>query len=122
MRTHNRMPAVVAASAIVFGVVTSAWAGEGAPSRVEAMLGKLGRGVANVATCPLELIRTPTLVGRAKGTIAGATTGVFQGVERTVVRGSVGVFEVLTFWLEVPKGFAPFVTPEFIWTDGNWAE
>lgn len=84
---------------------------------------KLGRGIANVFTAPLELIRTPEMVGRRTGSLAASvTTGVVQGVWQTLVREVVGIYEVLTFYAEAPKGFPPLVKPEYVWKDGNWAE
>ncbi len=84
---------------------------------------KLGRGIANVFTAPLELIRTPELVGRETGSLAAQlTTGIVQGVWQTIVREVAGIYEVLTFYAEVPKGFRPLVKPEYVWKDGNWAE
>lgn len=83
---------------------------------------KLGRGVANVATCPLELIRTPSLVGRSEGLIAEITTGIAKGAWNTVVRGVAGVYEVITFPIETKEGFEPIVKPEYVWANSNWAE
>lgn len=97
-------------------------ADEGGGSYVDGALRKLGRGIANVATCPAELIRTPELTGRKDGYLAGLTVGIVEGAWRTVVRGVTGVFEVVTFFAEVPKDFAPLMKPEFVWTEGNWSE
>ncbi len=89
---------------------------------ITGMMTKLGRGIANIATCPLELLRTPTLVGRREGNVAALTVGVAQGVWRTVQRGAVGVFEVATFYAEIPDNFEPIMKPEFVHAHGDWAE
>ena len=86
------------------------------------LLRKLGRGIANVATCPLELIRTPELVGRRDGYLAGMSVGILQGAFRTIARGLVGAFEVFTFYSERPNHYAPIMQPEFVWSHGNWSE
>ena len=85
-------------------------------------LRKLGRGVANIATCPLELLRTPEFVGRKEGYVSAVTIGVLQGLWRTVLRGVVGVFEVVTFYAEIPRDYEPLMHPEFVWAHGGWVE
>ncbi|MDP3722022.1 MAG: exosortase system-associated protein, TIGR04073 family [Candidatus Omnitrophota bacterium] len=91
-------------------------------SGAEGRLRKLGRGVANVVTAPLELIRTPELVSRQDGYLAGMSVGLVQGAWRTAQRVVVGAFEVATSPLEIPRGFQPLVTPEFVFAHGKWAE
>jgi putative exosortase-associated protein (TIGR04073 family) len=78
------------------------------------MLRKLGRGVANVVTCPVELLRTSEQVGRRDGYLAALTVGLLQGTWRTVLRGAVGLFEVATFYKETPNNFTPLIRPEFV--------
>ena len=115
---------------VCWGVLSLAMAGGITPDAsasdaagyVNGALRKLGRGVANVATCPAELLRVPTLVGRKDGTLASITVGVAQGAWQALARGVSGVFEIVTFYAETPKGFAPVVRPEFVWQDGDWAE
>ena len=58
----------------------------------------------------------------ADGYVAGATVGILQGVWRTVLRGVVGVFEVVTFPAEIPKGFKPILKPEFAFGQDVWKE
>ena len=112
---------LVGVTVVMLGLAAPALAGEDAP-RTNGMLSKLGRGLANVATCPLELIRMPELIGRKDGMVAGTTVGIVKGLWQGLVRGVTGVFEVATFYAEIPKGYAPLVKPEFVWADGNWAE
>jgi putative exosortase-associated protein (TIGR04073 family) len=88
----------------------------------DGMLHKLGRGVANIVTCPAELIRTPEMVMRRDGALAGMTAGIMQGAGRTLLRGLTGIFEVLTFYAEVPDDFGPLMKPEYVWSHGNWSE
>lgn len=112
---------------ILLGVVLACGIAGPAPSAegssyTDGMLRKLGRGIANVATCPAELIRTPTLLNHREGYLSAMTVGVVQGAWRTVLRGVVGVFEIATFYAEVPKDFRPLMMPEFVHADGNWVE
>ena len=122
MGTRDQRMGGVAIALLVLSLATQVWAAEVSPTYMDGALGKLGRGIANIATCPLELIRTPTLVGRQDGYIAAVTVGLLQGAWRTLQRGTVGVFEVVTFCAEIPKDFQPIVKPEFVWAHGNWAE
>ncbi len=84
-------------------------------------LRKLGRGIANVITCPAELIRTPELVGRREGMLTGATVGVLQGVGRMAQRGVVGLFEIATFYAEIPGNYQPLMKPELPFDEHGWA-
>jgi len=105
------------------GTSVPVWSAEEAsPSYPEGVLRKLGRGVANIITCPFELIRTPELVGRTEGNIAALTKGIAVGAWRTVVRGVVGVVETVTFFVEIPKDFQPILQPEFVYSHGDWVE
>lgn len=114
----------VCAVVLVGGVASAAAMDEtqGGPSYVSGSLGKLGRGIANVATCPIELPRTIEKVTLKDGYVAGATVGILQGAWRTVLRGLVGVFEVITFPAEVPEGFKPLIRPEFAFGGDVWAQ
>lgn len=108
-------------AALGMGILTSPLPAEGA-AYTDGMLRKLGRGIANVATCPAELIRTPTLLGHREGYVSAMTVGIVQGAWRTLLRGTVGVFEIATFYAEIPEGFRPLMTPEFVHADGKWVE
>lgn len=114
----------VGVAAVVMVAATSAAAAvdetQGESSYVSGSLRKLGRGIANVVTCPIELPRTVEKVALRDGYLAGGTVGILQGAWRTVVRGVVGVFEVATFYAENPKGFAPLIRPEFAFGHDVW--
>lgn len=81
---------------------------------------KLGRGIANVVTGPLEMIRTPSLITQRDGGVAGVTVGLVQGVWASALRELAGVFEMATFFVPIPKGFQPLVRPEFVYAHGDW--
>ena len=123
MRTRSLWLGLLCMATMVVGVSTHAMAEDASsPSRPDAVLRKLGRGLANIVTCPLELIRVPTIVARNDGYLASLTVGILQGAWRTIVRGVGGVIEVATFYAEIPKDYTPLVHPEFIWQHGNWTE
>ncbi|OGX29044.1 MAG: hypothetical protein A3B78_03340 [Omnitrophica WOR_2 bacterium RIFCSPHIGHO2_02_FULL_67_20] len=116
---------VACAAVLVMGAASAAAAideTKGGPSYVSGSLRKLGRGIANVATCPIELPRTIEKVSLRDGYVAGATVGILQGVWRTILRGAVGVFEVVTFPIEVTEGFKPLLKPEFAFGGDVWDE
>ena len=122
MGTRKQWGSWLCGVAMTLAVAAPVMADEASGSSAEGTLQKLGRGIANITTCPLELLRTPELVGRQQGYLGAMTVGILQGAWRTIVRGTVGIFEVATFYAEIPKGFAPLVKPEFVWAHGNWAE
>ena len=124
MGARNALPGwggIVGIALITAGLTTPAFA-ETEVSRADGALRKLGRGVANIATAPLELLRTPTLVSQHEGYLAGISVGVLQGAWRTIQRAAVGAYEVVTFCVPTSTGSGPIMKPEFVWTDGNWAE
>ena len=107
---------------LTLGLSTAGMAEEESTAVVQGRMRKLGRGIANVATAPAELIRTPELVGRRDGALSAVTVGVLQGAWRTVLRAVAGAYEVATFFVEAPPGFEPIIKPEFVWQHGSWTE
>ena len=89
---------------------------------IDGSMRKLGRGVANVFTAPGEIIRMTEIVGQRDGYLAGITVGMCQGFWRTILRESVGLFEVATFYAEIPRHFEPMLYPEFVFAHGSWGQ
>ncbi len=87
-------------------------------------LEKLGRGIANIAFGPLEVVIQPLEVAQAKGNIAGLTYGLFRGVAMVVARLGVGVTDILTFYMPLPGctddpddvgwGYGPIMRPAWV--------
>ena len=85
---------------------------------------KLGRGVANVAFGPLELLMKPYDVNQERGGIAALTYGVLKGVAYTVCREVVGVVDIVTFLAPLPGctddemdtgwGYGPIMRPAWV--------
>ena len=111
----------IVAAIVLAGLATPVSADEGQASYIDGSLRKLGRGVTNIVTSPLELIRTPQAESYHHGYLEALSVGLLHGAWRTIQRGVVGAFEVLTFCVEIPKGFEPLMTPEFVFADGDWA-
>lgn len=99
--------------AILFTLSTSYAFGLEGPIR------KLGRGTANILTCPLELVKCIGEANYEDGPVAALTYGFFRGMYRTALRGAVGIFEMVTFPIPFPKNYDPVLTdPEFFLSEG----
>lgn len=82
---------------------------------------KLGRGVCNIATCPLEIPGQISKANQFDGPMAGLTYGLLKGILMTGVRATVGAYEVLTFPIPFPRYYSPILKdPEFFFEDKNW--
>jgi len=84
-------------------------------------LKKLGRGICNVGTFPLEVPLQVSRVNTTDGPMAASTWGVLKGLEMTVARLGAGLYEVVTFPFPYPKDYAPILKdPEFMFEEQNW--
>jgi len=84
-------------------------------------LKKLGRGICNCVTFPLEIFEQIKRTNASDGPMAGWTWGLLKGIGMTGVRAVVGVYEVVTFPLPLPKHYEPILKdPEFFAEDMNW--
>jgi putative exosortase-associated protein (TIGR04073 family) len=92
-----------------------------APAYCDTPIKKLGRGVCNILTCPLELFAQMGQVNRSDGPMAAITYGVAKGLVMIGVRGVVGVYETVTFPIPMPADYKPILTdPEFVFEDMMW--
>ena len=77
-------------------------------------IGKLGRGIANVATgwveIPKEMINVTEQDNDIKGFFVAPFTGLWKGISRTFC----GVYEIITFPLPIPAEYAPVIEPEYV--------
>jgi len=79
---------------------------------------KLGRGVCNMLTFPLEIPRQMAEVNRTDGPMAGITWGPVKGVGLAIGRLLVGTYETATFPIPCPEYYNPILTdPEFMLDD-----
>ncbi len=75
---------------------------------------KLGRGICNIVTCPLELFKGIQDTNNENGFFAALTWGILKGTFNTGVRAVVGAYEVVTFPFPIPSDYEPILTdPEF---------
>lgn len=86
---------------------------------IEKMSFKLSRGVANVATCIVELPKQTYLTTRDRGAV-GVVIGPLKGIGMTLYRAFAGVAETLFFMVPQPGYYDPMVDPDFVWK--GWEE
>lgn len=83
-------------------------------------LRKLGRGLSNVITFPIEIPNRISDVNNTDGPMAGITYGLVKGVVMSMFRALIGVYEIGTFLIPLPGGYRPIIKdPEFILEDWN---
>ncbi len=81
---------------------------------------KLGRGVLNVVSSPVEVARTIHVDSEVHGKGYGWTAGLVKGLGRTFVRLGAGVVDLVTFPFDFPDdNKAPLIEPEYAWQ--NWS-
>ncbi len=81
---------------------------------------KLGRGIANLITWPLEIPNRMTQANKRSGPYEAATYGLMEGICSMLVRLAAGVFEVATFPFPLPERYEPILNdPELIWPQGK---
>ncbi|MFA5146346.1 MAG: exosortase system-associated protein, TIGR04073 family [Candidatus Omnitrophota bacterium] len=106
---------------ITIGLITLSLLASANYAECDTAIKKLGRGVANIGTAPIEVVEQIKRVNDTDGPIAGVTYGVLKGVFMTGVRVLVGAYEVVTFPIPFPKNYGPILRdPEFFFEDMNW--
>ena len=76
---------------------------------------KLGRGLANCVTFPIEIPNQISKTNNCEGPCAAATVGLVKGVVMAAFRAVVGVYEVATFPFPIPECYKPILTdPEYM--------
>ena len=85
----------------------------------ELVVTKLFRGIANLTTGWMEIIKQSSLTYQESGAGAGLTWGIVKGVGYAISRTSAGAFELITFPMPVPEGYVPLMQPEYVLSDLN---
>ncbi|MBI4355252.1 MAG: hypothetical protein HY597_02210 [Candidatus Omnitrophica bacterium] len=99
------MKRVLLALAVLAVMAPSAWAQEAiyakanSPEYKQKFWGMIGRGILNVATCPVDLIVNVVNETKAGPPLIGTLTGVGKGVGCTALRALSGGVDILTFWV-----------------------
>ena len=115
--------AVIMMMTISFSFTNTACAAEETPL-IDSMLIKLGRGVANVAFGPLEILIQPYDVNQERGAVPALTYGVLKGAAFVIARECVGVVDIITFPFPLPGctddemttgyGYGPIMRPAWV--------
>ena len=75
---------------------------------------KLGRGIANTATGWVEI---PMEIGRSvekSGDMAGLITGPLKGIAKAIGRTVVGIYDIVTFLIPLPRRYEPVIEPAYV--------
>ncbi|MBL7196952.1 MAG: exosortase system-associated protein, TIGR04073 family [Candidatus Omnitrophica bacterium] len=81
---------------------------------------KFSRGILNAACACLEVPQTVSEVSREEGVPAGLIYGLFKGILFATIRATVGVYELATFAIPIPRGYEPILKePEFYPGEGE---
>jgi putative exosortase-associated protein (TIGR04073 family) len=76
---------------------------------------KVGRGLASMTTCFLEVPGNMVKMTRERGYGWGFTLGFATGVGKLIPRVLVGVYEFVSAPFPLPAGYKPILEPEFPW-------
>lgn len=125
----------ILASAILAAIMVGASISPAAADETWVMkpVEKLGRGIANVAFGPLELLMKGYDVTQDMGGIAGLTYGPLKGVCFVIAREVVGVVDIVTFPFPLPGcpndpndagwGYGPIMRPAWVVDiEHNWGD
>lgn len=75
------------------------------------MGGKLGNGIANVATGFVEIPKSIRVANRAEGPAYAATAGFMTGMVHMLGRTLCGAYDLATFMIPTK----PIVDPDYVW-------
>lgn len=98
------------AALVLTGLISEAFAKDDAFT-------KFGRGMANITLSFGELYTQPILLSKDNDISTAFFGGLFKGTAMFIVREAVGIYEVITFPLPVPKEYKPIIEPSTTFTD-----
>jgi putative exosortase-associated protein (TIGR04073 family) len=112
MKTNLLLPVVLLVVMLTVPVMASA---DQKPETIaEKMSVKFARGVANAATCFVELPKQTILTIRDMGG-TGVVIGPLKGVAMTIYRGFIGAVETTFFLVPQPGYYDPMMEPAYVW-------
>lgn len=91
------------------------------PAFCDTPITKLGRGLANMLTFPLEVPEQVSRVNDSDGPFAASTVGVLKGFGWAIGRMFIGAYETVTFMLPYPKDYRAILRdPEYFLETSNF--
>lgn len=91
------------------------------PDNENNALGKLGRGIYNLAAFWLEVPAEMGRVNENSGPLKAGSWGLVKGVSKAFVRMFAGVYELVTFPIPLPAGYKPVLKDkEIFYSDRTW--
>ena len=76
---------------------------------------KLSRGLINILTGWMEIPSNIYTTSVESNPFYGMTMGLARGVGMTFVRTGCGIYETVTFPIQIPQeGYAPMLEPEYV--------
>jgi len=99
--------------ALVPAVAVMAWA---PVAQADTALHKAGRGLAALTTAFLEIPGNIKRTTEEEGAPAGWTKGFAMGLGMTVIRPSVGAYELITAPIPAPSNYQAILKPEYPWS------
>jgi len=106
----KKIVVIVLAVAVMLGMAVPGYCGT--------MVEKLGRGIANVVTCPMEIVNQISKANQENGWVAASTYGLLKGIVMTPVRAVVGAYEIVSFPIPAPADYQPILTdPQYFFSD-----
>lgn len=73
---------------------------------------KFSRGLVNIITSPGELFVQPAIIHETENLPIALTAGLIRGIGMTVARIGVGVYDIVTFPIALPRDYEPVFRPE----------
>ena len=91
------------------------------PAFCDGPVTKLGRGICNMITFPLEFPEQISRVNNSDGPFAASTVGVLKGLGWMIGRACIGMYEAATFMFPAPKNYEPILKdPEYFLDTSNF--
>lgn len=116
----RRMVLLVIAVTFIVSIASPVFAEDTCDKPKGDPLRKLGRGLSNCLTFPIEIPNQISKTNNNDGPMAAFTYGVVKGLIMSLFRAVVGVYEIGTFPIPFPDSYRPILTdPEFMlesWT------
>lgn len=104
---------LIIASVLIAGSAVPAFCDDPGP-KLDGPLTKLGRGLANILTFPLEVPEQISRTGTSDGPFAAGTVGLLKGLGSAAGRALVGIYETASFMVPYPRDYQPILKdPEY---------